>query len=436
MKKRINRLCILLLSFSLAACVTIPHTGVESSIAIEDFDGALSMLESQKSSLYRDRDAVLYYLDKGVISHYAGQYDDSIQLLQSAELGIQAAFTKSVTMEITTYITNDTAQEYGGEDYEDIYVKAFNALNYYHKGNLEGALVEVRGMSQKLDQLAAKYAGLIQEMQQEAEVSGVSIEESATASAFSNSALACYLSMLFYRSIGDSNTEVDWRNLQKAFTDAPGLYNFPVPSSIADELTLSEGNARLNLISFSGFSPVKEEKTMRIPLGTGWIKVALPELVSRPSRVARVAAVFSDGRRVDLELLENIEAVAYETYKMRESVVYLKSILRATLKGGTAAALNATAASKTDTEPNTSLLMGLLGLGTQIFAEATERADLRISRYFPGKVHIAGIFLPPGVYSFAIEYYDARNNLLKSIPFDNVSIERNKLNLMEAVCIK
>jgi hypothetical protein len=416
------------------SCVSRPYVQVDKPVAAGNFRESIGVLENKKSSLYQPRDMVLYYLDKGILSHYAEEYSESITLLQSAEQGIQEAFTKSISMEIGTYIVNDTVQEYAGEDYEDIYIKAFNALNYYHRDDLESALVEIRGMSLKLDGLAAKYAGLIEEMQEEARKNGVPVAASQAATTFSNSALGCYLSMLFYRGTGDPNAEVDWRNLQKAFADAPALYNFPVPSSIQHELEIPKGKARLNIVGFAGLSPIKEENVLRIPLPSGWIKISMPTLVSRPSTVGGIEVVFENGDRYPLELLENIEAIAAETFKAKEALIYTKTIVRSTIKGITASVLS-NAARETD-DGVTALVLGLFGLGAQVFAEASEQADLRISRYFPAKSYVTGITIDPGIYSFSINYYDRRGRLLESFPFENISVKENSLNLKEAVCVK
>jgi hypothetical protein len=416
------------------ACASQPYAHVDRPATAGNFREGIGVLENEKYSLYQSQDKVLYYLDKGMLSHYAGEYGESIMLLQSAEQGIQAAFTKSVTMEIGSYIVNDSVQEYAGEDYEDIYIKAFNALNYYHKGDLESALVEIRGMSLKLDGLAAKYAGLIAKMEEEARKNGAPVADSKAATTFSNSALGCYLSMLFYRGTGDPNAEVDWRNLRRAFTDAPALYNFPVPSTIKDELEMPKGKARLNIVGFSGLSPVKEERILRVPLPFGWIKIATPVLVSRPSAVHRIEVVFENGDRHPLELLENIEAVAGETFKAKEALIYTKSVIRATIKGATASAMSI-AARETD-DAAASLVLGLFGLGAQIFAEASEQADLRISRYFPARAYVTGITLDPGIYSFSVNYYNGHGRLIESFFFENVSIDENALNLKEAVCVQ
>jgi hypothetical protein len=143
--------------------------------------------------------------------------------------------------------------------------------------------------------------------------------------------------------------------------------------------------------------------------------------------------VFDDGRRFALELLEDIEAVARETFKEKQQIIYLKTIIRAALKGATSSALDIAAE---ETEGDTSLVLGLLSIVTQIFAEASEQADLRISRYFPAKAWAGGINLEPGIYSFHVFYYGRSGREIASFRYEDMYIRENSLNLAEAICLK
>jgi hypothetical protein len=424
----------LLVIFSLFSCASDPYRKLDEAVQAEDFERALSEMESNRRKIYPNKDEVLYHLDKGMISHYAGVYKDSTQTLQDGERAIEAAYTKSITLEAGTYLLNDNVQEYSGEDYEDIYINAFNALNYYHLGSLEDALVEVRHMTNKLQFLASKYAVVTSELQQKALADGTEIPYEAQTQHFTDSALARYLGILFFRGTGRyDDARIDRDYLKLAFANAPSVYTHPVPSSIDSELEMPAGQARLNVIGFGGLSPVKEEVATRIFLPTfNWIKIALPEMKSRPSNIGRVEVVVHGGQSFNLELLESIEAVAQETFKEKQGVIYLKSIIRATVKGTTAAVLNV-AANETD-DSTAGLVLGVLGLATQIFAEASEQADLRISRYFPARAYIGGINLPPGVYSLTVNYYGTNGRRIASYPFEKVPVRENTVNLVESVC--
>ncbi len=77
---------------------------------------------------------MLYYLDLGMLHHYAGNYAKSNEFLQKAEYAIEELFTASVSKIATSLLLNDNALDYSGEDYEDIYLNIFKALNFIALG--------------------------------------------------------------------------------------------------------------------------------------------------------------------------------------------------------------------------------------------------------------------------------------------------------------
>jgi hypothetical protein len=141
-----------------------------------------------------------------------------------------------------------------------------------------------------------------------------------------------------------------------------------------------------------------------------------------------------DGQRFSLELLEDMDAVAKETFKARQRLIYIKTILRATVKA-VGSSVTGAAAKEVD-NGLAGLILGLYSLGAQVYAEASEQADLRVSRYFPAKAYVAGINLPPGRYSFNINYYNRNGREIASIRREDMTIRENALNLVQAVCLK
>ncbi|MDR2519004.1 MAG: hypothetical protein LBD13_06285 [Spirochaetaceae bacterium] len=419
----------------IAGCASNPYAKIDDAAYHADYPKSMELLEKDKAKLYRDR--LLYCLDKGMLAHYAEGYGDSTGLLQEADQAIEEAFTKSITETVGSYLINDTVRAYAGEDYENIYTNIFNALNYYHNGSLEGALVEIRRMTEKLDFLAFTYGETIDGLEAEAEEKALSMpEERRPSQRFSNSALARYLGMLFYRADGyGDDARIDQEQIKYAFAAAPQVYGFPLPSSIDEELNIPPGKARLNIIGFSGLSPVKIEEVIRIPIpGARYVKIALPVMAPRPSQVSRIEAAIEKGPSFTLELLENMEAVAQETFKEKVSMIYLKSAIRASAKGAVSSTLG-TAADLVD-DSAASLVLGALSLGAQVFAEASEQADLRLSRFFPAKAYVGGLTLDPGTYSLHIKYYGQHGSLLYVSDLKHIVIRENTLNLVEAVCLK
>jgi hypothetical protein len=413
-----------------------PYKEADTHAQRGEYQKSLDIIEKDKKGLYRDKDAVLYYLDAGMLSHYAEDYRRSMELLREGERAIEAAYTKSITMEIGTYLLNDTVQEYAGEDYEDIYINTFNALNYYHEDDLEDAMVEIRRMNNKLAFLASKYGIIVDNMQKAALSEGATIppDPSAGQVTFTNSALARYLGMLFYRGNGNfDDARIDRDQIRLAFANSPSVYPYPPPRSLDDELPVPNDRARFNVIAFSGAAPVKEEEIIRILFpNSRYIKIALPVMAPRPSAVNRIEVRFDSGESFDLELLEDIGAIATETFKERAHLAYLKAVLRATIKGLASSVMDGVG---DEVGGDAGMVLGMLSIGMQVFAEASEKADLRISRYFPAKAYVGGITLDPGLYSYSIIYYSG-DKVIDAFREENVPFQAGRVNLAEAVCLK
>jgi hypothetical protein len=155
-------------------------------------------------------------------------------------------------------------------------------------------------------------------------------------------------------------------------------------------------------------------------------------MTARPSVVASVELALDSGEKFTLELLEDIGAVVNATFVHRKNVIYAKSIIRASIKGTTAAVF--TTLGETDSE--NAGLFSLLGIAGQAFAEGSERADLRVSRYFPGKAYVGGINIKPGTYSFTVTFRSGNNQVIATQRYEDVTVKAGVLNLTEAVCLR
>jgi hypothetical protein len=435
-----NRLlCVITLSsiFLVSCASTNPYNRADEAVMQGDFAQGVEELESRQNA-YKEHDEVLQHLDMGMLTHYSKDYNRSAELLQNSERAIEEAFTKSVSRTIGSYLVNDNTLEYAGEDYEDIYINVFNSLNYYHQGDLDGALVEIRRIDNKLQYLSTKYGTMITNLQRsilEQEVD-VPYDPEAISVTFTDSALARYMSMLFYRGEGLwDDVRIDRNFIKLAFANQPNLYPFSPPSSIDAESEIPKGKARLNIISFNGLSPIKVEETTRVPLllTENYLKFALPIMVSRHSDITFTEVKMDSGESFNLELIEDIDLIAKETFKLNQSAIYLKSIIRSIAKTSASVTFNAMSRERND---DRSALFGILSIGTQIFAEVSEQADLRIAHYFPGKALVGGINLEPGIHSFTVNYYDHRYRLIHQQRFENIAIQENQLNLIEAICLQ
>lgn len=443
MKKNLKKILssAFLSAFFCISCTTMADksfSSVDSSIASNDYEGAANILKSNKAYYYTNRDDVLLYLDQGLLCHFAGLFKESNENLSLAEKEIDKNFTKSISQTIATGVINDTVQDYPGETYEDLYSNIFMCLNYLHMKKFDDAVVEIKRFDNKMKLVGTEYEGALEVQRSKLEKSDLAALD--TDVKFHNSALARYLSLLIYRSQGDiSNAELDYKKIKEAYSLQKEIYNFNIPACIEEDVNPDPKMARVNLISFTGFSPLKREVEIRIPLRGTYYKQAIPVMVKRESDISAIQIVMTDSKtqkeyKASLKKLESIENIVCDTYKQHLGSIYCRSMLRSLGKSVGSGAL--TTAAVVSKDSSLKFLFGTLSMVSRVATEATERADVRICRYFPGLASIAGLTVPEGTYNVKITYYNKNRKILFSQKLDNYHAKSGELNLIESVCQK
>lgn len=434
----------------LVSCATSPevYNIIDAEVSHGDFEAAIHEIvtkqdEGRRKAIYPQRNTILLYLDKGMIEHYAGNYRDSSNDLEQAERLIEEAFTKSIAQDAASYIVNDNTKEYSGEDYEDLYINVFNALNYSHRGDLEGAGVEIRRLTEKLVKLESKYTEGMAKAQSAMKVQSAQLPESKPVN-FSNSALARYVSGIVYRAQGEADfARIDFVSLKDAYAASPVVYKNPLSSELEmtggsgneknAELDIPRGKARLNIVAFAGLSPVKEESRIDffLPFQYAWsAAVAVPVLKARSSVITRIEAVIDGQETVALDLLEDMGAVMTQTYNAKLSMTMVKTFVRTIAKY-----VAVEAAGRAAAEQGGENAGRLAALVAKLTVDLSESADIRSGRYFPGKAYVGGITLEPGNYTVTVTYYSG-NKTVASYKKENVRVGTSGLNLVETVCLK
>jgi hypothetical protein len=441
---------IFLLVFITLSCATSSgaYKEVDHAIDQSNFPAAVDVIVKRQESnkvIYSQKNSIMLFLDKGLLEHYSGNYAVSSSDLQNAERLIEEAYTKSISEGFFSYIVNDNVKEYSGEDFENIYLNVFNALNYYNRNNIEGALVEIRKLSNtsgKLDMLARKYeykdpktgASLNDSVIKETGVNQLPETKSVN---FSNSALARFLGALFYQADGNtSSAQIEFNQVNRAYSTNKNIYRGEVPKAVEAARNVPSGMARLNIISFTGLSPIKEEQLVihYLPFQHPVLQVAtfkLPVLVKRPGQINRIEVEVGGSKIFELELLEDMGAVIEETFNAHYSNILLKTYIRTIMKY-----VVADVAAMAAAESENGTLAGLMvAVAARAAMDASERADIRMSRYLPDRAYIGGINLDPGTYSVIIKYCNG-NNVIHREDFKDVTVKSGKLNLLQSVSLK
>jgi len=143
------------LSFSCAPSIK-HYPRIDQYLLTQDYDSAYKLVEKSKET-YAERNAVLYYLDEGIISHFAGRYKESNQSLAKAESIMEELYTKSISKEVASFLISDNTIPYRGEDFERATVNLLMALNYAGLGSWEDAVVEARKVDNKLNLINSQH---------------------------------------------------------------------------------------------------------------------------------------------------------------------------------------------------------------------------------------------------------------------------------------
>ncbi|MCK5737246.1 MAG: hypothetical protein KAH21_12250 [Spirochaetaceae bacterium] len=429
------------------------------------YDQASLIIEAAKGVDYKEKDRVLYYLDQGMLYHWDKEYELSNEMLSKAEDAIEELFTKSVSKAMASGVLNDNALDYSGEDYEDIYLNVFKSLNYIALGDEESALVEIRRVQIKLNLLEDKYKKLVEDYNSSQDAEG---ELEYKESQFHNDVLARYLSLLLYRS-GENwdDARIDSESIHEAWDTQKSLYNFPQPT-LPRVIPVDENQAIVNVVSFSGMSPVKLADTFYINTGPNIVfltmtgqsdeyvtdlvgfnfliipgvqagfhfKVQFPRLSSRRSEADRVIVKFDGAEVAEIPMLEKMENIARETFLLKQPLTIGKTIIRATIKNVTKEIGKDAMQDGLSDQGAGGFIVGLLaGIAADVAVDATENADLRISQFFPSYARAAEIAVPPGTYHVTIEYWNG-NNLMREVDHGTQSFSHGGLNLIESYMLQ
>lgn len=425
-----------------------------TNIQNRNFEASLQVIETNKEKCFPDKDRVLYHLYMGMILHYNKDYIKSNFHLTKAEDAISELYTKSVSRAASSMLLNDNTLAYGGEDYEDIYINIFKALNYLNLNKQESAFVEIRRVNDKLNLLEDKYKEYVEKLN-ESENSKIDIQVKSIQ--FNNSALARFLSMLLYRAENRfDDVRIDNRYIDEAFKLQGHIYNFSKPN-LAGFSSIKADKTKISFVSFTGLAPEKYPVTYRVATlenlvtvfvddgkesqGEQFIfpgveagyyfKFSLPRMREKDSNIKKISIEVNGKVVGELEKIESVNRIAKETFSVKARMAYIRAITRTVLKG------IASIATQKKIEKETGELGGFLAkLGTAALTEASEAADLRSCLIFPGYAYVGDFDIAPGFYDIKVNYHNNYGSVEYYDVFNNYEVKEYGLNLLESYYLK
>jgi len=315
----------------------------------------------------------------------------------------------------------------------------FNTLNFLHQNDLESALVESRRIAYKLEQLDIRYEGLVGALSK-ADTTKFDKWETGNIN-IQSSTLGHFLSGLLFSKSGkpdDARIETDklFESLKKQEINFNNIRS--IPDSLIQRINQPDTYNTL-LISFSGKAPEKIQYDTRIYLDEYdlYLKFSLPKLRMRPTQVRSVRTAVNDEVPKSVYLIEEMDRIAAEVYKVKKPIIYARTVVRSLIK---ALSTQNFTSSRDDgknedgdgKDGNKTLGRALNFLG-KLGQEFTEKADLRGWQTMPGKAYVQLLQLPTGTHSISIEYIGPYGTIHKEVKKVEITEDNTTLNVVESV---
>lgn len=453
----------------IAGCATtgVYYSKLDDFIRAKRYAEADALVEKSYSSIYGQKDELLYHLDRGYLLHLAGDYKKSNIEFEKAKRIAEYHFTKSITAEASTILVSDNMRPYYGEDFERALIHIFSALNYILLNDNQSALVEARQVDHFLNTIQTNYRSNI---------------------TYQEDAFARYLMGLIYEDAGYLNDAyISYRKSLEAYNKYHKNYNTPVPKMLVRDAISSakrlgfkdrveeikknwggretQSDIKANsgevvLVLYKGISPRKIDSFFEISFGKAWgyvrmtefkedekqqaekasqiarsiladehLVMAFPKYVPTPYFVRDVRCeVFDDaGVRINVEdnefeLVQDIGKIAMKNLEERIDRIRIKTIVRATIKY----VLSRQLSSEIEKRSQDRLLGWLSKKLLTGIASATELADKRSWRTLPDKIYVSRISLPAGNYKLKLTFYDKYGYKIGNKATLNVEVKPKK----------
>ncbi len=346
-------------------------------------EAALSLKKGLEKQGETGRDLLLYLLDLGLAYHAAGQYQLSNQFFLKADQVAEIKDYTSLAKETATILITDRIKDYRAEDFENVLISTYLAMNYALMGNFEDCLVEARRVNHKLFMMVSEGKRQYQQ-----------------------SAFARYFSAMAYEAAGNyEDASIDYQHAWKLRSDIPGIgemlwkcaYELHDRADMErwDQVFQLNAEHHRHALLANSRSP-RGEIVVIYENGISPAKRPNPHLESIPEFYPRFnpvshARIFLDGSLQGRTFpLENIEFMAIENLKEKYAGLIAKKV------GGLVAKVGAGALVGKKTN---NLFLGFLVLH---LLDRADQADLRSWNLLPKDLQIFRVAVMPGQYVLRI----------------------------------
>ena len=342
---------------------------VKSAFNVGRYDVAQQHMLDQMGTNWQAERRLNPWLEKAMIHHAAGEFDESARSLETAARIVRDAERQAVVSatdvgaQMATLLLNERAQPYHGEAFEKILIHTINVINYAMRNDWEGARVEVRQAYMRQQELARRHQDAMDELQREPPSDLVDVQvvlqnyhqatadQEAVANRIPNAyqnAFTNFISAVVFNTQREANSA--YIELRSAYAlrptarclgpilietadrsgfrdDLPGwerAFGLSAAHTLAEE---REFPAEVIVLFQDGWAPVKRQITIPIPTRYAIATMALPKYELQGGHAGSLHVSVA-GRTARTEVLGDVEAQAVRALRDRMLVYVVKGALR------------------------------------------------------------------------------------------------------------
>ncbi|WP_104760580.1 COG3014 family protein [Helicobacter cetorum] len=350
--------------------------------------------EWSKQFTKQKKNALLWDMQNGLSALYAGDYKDSLMMLDMAERRFdttQNAFIKSAGY-VGATIVNDNVRAYVGNIYESVLINYYKAIDYMLLDDSANARVEFNRANERQRRAKEFYYKEVQKAIKEIDSSKnhrINMERSREEvgeilnATYSNldkyqayqgllNPVISYLSGLFYALEGDRAKGIDY--LKEAY----GINQSPI---IAKDLLFFQNPNKDKftwIIIEDGKQPQKSEFKVNVPIpmfdSVYDASLAVPRLEEGETFYQNFSLQAGNNKQRSFEVISLMDAVVASEFRKQLPYIITRAILSAAFKVGVEAVANH--------------YLGFIGgLATSLYAAASTFADTRNTSIFAHKFY-------------------------------------------------
>ncbi|NJB82411.1 COG3014 family protein [Wenyingzhuangia aestuarii] len=406
---------VLLLSTISCATYNSLSEKYQKEVVSGDFSKAITSIDKNKF-LNKDRNELLYCLEKGKVAYLNGDYQLSNELFNKADVLIEE-HKKNFGAGVLGVLTNPEKTTYRAEDFEKVAIHYYKALNYIFLNLYDDALVEAKRVNLELQKINDSYPA-------------------GKKNRYTTDAFALNLQGMLYEATGNLNDAfISYRNAVELYLENQGTYfGVAIPQQLKQDLINSahllgftdeelryskqfglqfhkNKNTKGEVLVFweNGLVPYKSQNyftfvalsgrnngfvnfsnqelgvTFPVPTNstsTSVLNVAFPKYENRSAYYTDGKIFLNDNQKINygFELIEDYQSIAFKTLQDRTVREIGKIALRiAAKKASESIARNQNEG---------------LGAIVSIFNALTEKTDTRNWQTLPGQIYYSRIPLP------------------------------------------